>query len=112
MRLRVLLLEQVAYLGKQKLLFRRSGCGCRRGCRLLACYAVHELHHQEHAEGEDGEVDTLLQEGSVAEVDGLVRRSGCGRVVREKVGSRGDGIVMVSTVSPGRLHAEASAASV
>ena len=97
MRLRVLLLEQVAYLGKQKLLFRRRGC--RRGCRLLACYVVHELHHQEHAEGEDGEVDTLLQEGSVAEVDGLVRRSGCGRVVREEVGSRGDGIAHAGLVT-------------
>src|SRR5689334_1360287 len=50
------LLQQVADLGEQELIFRRR-LGSRRRGGLLTLHAVHHLDDQEQAEGHDDEVD-------------------------------------------------------
>ena len=65
-----LLFQHVADLGEEQLLLR----GCRRSGRSLGLFpheAVHELDHEEDAEGEDDEIHALLDEGAVVPVDGF-----------------------------------------
>ena len=67
------LFEQVADFGKQLLFFRWRGLRGRRGrCRggfFLPQELVHHFDHQENAEGQDGEVDALLDESPVVPID-------------------------------------------
>ena len=70
----LLLLQQVADLGQQLLIqgrLRLLGSGCRSGLLLLLLHRhelIHALYHEEYAEGEDREVNALLDEGTVAEL--------------------------------------------
>lgn len=90
----LLLLEQVADLRKQQLLLRRGGC--RSGCRgrlLLAGEPVHQLDHQKDAEGQDREVDALLDEGAVVPVDRFHGGRGDDRITcRDDVADRLHGV--------------------
>ena len=66
----LLLLQQVADLGEQQLLFRRSGFRCRLGRLLLFLHqTVHQLDHQENAESQNRKVDALLDESPVVPID-------------------------------------------
>ncbi len=62
------------------------GAGSRCGL-LLAYHAVHQLHHHEDAEGQDGEINALLDEGAVVPPD---RFRGFGRLHHRGAGTLGE----------------------
>ena len=67
--------EKVADFAQEQLLFGRCGFGSRNGVSFLYQF-VHQLDHQEDAQGQDREVDALLDEGAVVPVDRVGRRFG------------------------------------